>query len=178
MTLSYQHHPPGFQPPPKAPRLRAWDGSSPYHKNRPLRGPRGGDVLGLLKRRITFRNVPRLEGVVVHTFIKEALDDSGPLHVASMALQAITGAKVVPHTAKHNEVRWGLRAGKYVSLTVDLKGEGMYHFLSTLVDVVMPRIRDYRGVKGSSGDDNGNISLGLAPEHVALFPEVEVNYDA
>ena len=178
MTLSYQHFPPGFTPPKKAPRLRQWDDSSPYHKNRPLRGPRGGDVLSLLRKRITFRNIPQLKGIIVHTFVKEALDDSAALHVASMALQAITNAKVTAHPAKHNEVRWGLRAGKFASVTSELRGEDMYHFLGRLVDVVMPRIRDYKGAKGSSGDDNGNISLGLSPEQVALFPEIEVNYDA
>lgn len=135
-------------------------------------------MLNLLKRRITFRNVPRLTGVVIHTFQKDALDDSGALHVASMALQAISNVKVIPHQTKTNEVRWGLRAGKYASLTAELRGEDMYHFVGRLVDVVMPRIREWKGVKGSSGDDNGNISFGLGGDVVAMFPEIEVNYDA
>ena len=54
----------------------------------------------------------------------------------------------------------------------------MYHFLSKLVDVVMPKIKDYKGIKGSSGDSSGCIGLGLTEEQVALFPEIEVNYDA
>jgi len=62
-------------------------------------------------------------------------------------------------------------------MTVDLKGEDMYHFLGKCVDVVLPKIKDWRGVKGSSGDSSGNISFGLTNEAVALFPEVEVNYD-
>lgn len=53
LTLCYVHNPPGFKPPPRPERLRKWDDSSPYHKNRPLRGPRGGDVLRLLRKPIT-----------------------------------------------------------------------------------------------------------------------------
>ena len=54
----------------------------------------------------------------------------------------------------------------------------MYHFVSKVVDVVMPRIKDFRGMKGSSGDSSGNLAFGLKEEEVALFPEVEVNYDS
>jgi hypothetical protein len=56
--MCYQHVPPGFRPLDKGPRLRPWVGDSPYFKNRPLRGPRGGDVLRLLRKPITFRNIP------------------------------------------------------------------------------------------------------------------------
>ncbi|KAH0023793.1 DUF803-domain-containing protein, partial [Aureobasidium melanogenum] len=76
MTLAYTHFPPGYKAPPKAARLRAWEGASPYYKNRPLRGPRGSDVLRLLRKPITFRNVPKLEKITVHTMVKGALDDS------------------------------------------------------------------------------------------------------
>jgi len=95
-----------------------------------------------------------------------------------MVIQAITGQRCTAHAARSNVQNWGLRAGKYVAVSVDLRGEEMYHFLGKLIDVVMPRIRDWRGVKGSSGDDNGNISFGFKPDVVALFPEVEVNYDS
>lgn len=53
----------------------------------------------------------------------------------------------------------------------------MYHFVGKLIDVVMPKIKDWKGVKGTSGDSSGNITFGLEPENVALFPEIEVNYD-
>lgn len=135
-------------------------------------------MLNLLRKRITFRNVPRPTGVTVHAFVKAATEDSSHLHVASMVLQSITGARCTAHTARHNVQNWGLRAGKYVAVSVELKGEAMYDFLGKLVDVVMPRIRDWRGVKGTSGDDNGNLGFGFRPETVALFPEVEVNYDS
>lgn len=177
MTLAYEHFPPGFEAPKKGERLRSWAGDSPYYKNRPLRGPRGGDVLRLLRKPITFRNVPRLEGISVHSFVKGAIEDSAHLHVASMILQAITNVRAEAHMVKKSVAGFGIRAGQHLSVTCDLEGEDMYHFLSKLVDVVMPKIKDWRGVKGSSGDSSGNIAVGLAGEEVALFPEVEVNYD-
>lgn len=178
LTLSYMHMPPGFKPPAKAPRLRIWDDSSPYHKNRPARPPRGSDVLRLLRKPITFRNVPALERVTVHTMVKKAMDDSAHLHVAGMVLQAMTNVRATAHRVKRANQRFGVRAGKWASVTADLKGEDMYHFLGKLIDVVLPRVKDWKGVKGSSGDSSGNISLGLEREAVTAFPEVEVNYDS
>ncbi|KAK4501925.1 hypothetical protein PRZ48_007735 [Zasmidium cellare] len=177
MTLTYQHYPPGFERPQKGERLREWVGDSPYFKNRPRRGPRGYDVLPLLRKPITFRNVPKLERVTVHTMLKGAADDSAYLHVAGMVVQNITNVRVQTHAVRKSVASFGLRAGKHVSVTSELYGENMYHFLSKVIDVVMPKIKDYKGVKGSSGDSSGHISFGFKPEEVALFPEVEVNYD-
>ncbi|KAH0537376.1 hypothetical protein FGG08_005818 [Glutinoglossum americanum] len=177
LTLAYSHLPPGFVPPPKAPRLRTWDDSSPYHKNRPARGPRGGDVLRLLKRPTNFHNITKLEKVTIHTMVKGAMEDSAHLHVAGMVVQAITSIRATSCKAKESVAGFGLRGGKYTSVKAEIVGESMYHFLSRLVDVVLPRIKDWKGAKGSSGDSSGNISFGLTPEAVGLFPEVEVNYD-
>ncbi|TKA51332.1 hypothetical protein B0A55_12473 [Friedmanniomyces simplex] len=175
--MAYAHYPPGFSPPQKGERLRSWVGDSPYFKNRPRRGPRGGDTLRLLRKRVTFRNLPRLERVTLHTMSSDAIDNPGALHVAGMVLQAITSVRAEAHKVTKSLAPFGLRAGMYLSLTCELRGEDMYHFLSKLVDVVMPKIKDWPGVKGSSGDSSGNIGLGLNPADVALFPEVEVNYD-
>ncbi|KAI9677454.1 MAG: hypothetical protein M1817_006408 [Caeruleum heppii] len=177
LTLTYAHRPPGTVTPPKSPRLRTWDDSSPYHAGRPLRGPRGGSVLRLLRRPITFRNIPRLEKVTVHTMVSDALRDSGHLHAAGLIVQSITGRRVTSCKSKHNVLQWGLRSDKYVSVKAEIRGEDMYHFLSRCIDVVLPRIKDWKGVKGSSGDGSGNITFGLTRDAVAQFPEVEVNYD-
>lgn len=177
MTMAYQHFPPGYEAPPKGERLRSWIGDSPYYKNRPARGPRGAPVLSLLRKPVTFSNIPKLERVTVHTFVKGAIDDSAHLHVAGMVLQAITNVRADAHTAKKSVAGFGVRAGQHLSVTCDLWGEDMYHFLSKVVDVVMPKIKDWRGVKGSTGDNSGNLSFGFTNEDVALFPEVEVNYD-
>ncbi|KAF2430362.1 ribosomal protein L5 [Tothia fuscella] len=178
MTLSYSHVIPGTPQPAAGQRLRTWDGDSPYFANRPLRAPKGGHVLRPLHKRITFRNVPRLEKITVHSMSTEAgSGDSAYLHVTGMVIQAITNVRVKTHEARTTVQQWGLKKGKYSSVTAEMKGEDMYHFLSKCVDLVMPRIKDWKGVKGSSGDETGNISFGLDPDVVALFPEIEVNYD-
>ncbi|MCJ1224068.1 hypothetical protein MMC12_000711 [Toensbergia leucococca] len=178
LTLSYTHHPPGTLPGPSPPRLRSWDDSSPYHKNRPLRGPRGAPVLPLLRRPITFRNVPSLSGVTVHSFVRDAGSDSAYLHVAGMVLQAITNVRCTVYHAKQSIANFNLREGKAMAVKCELKGEDSYHFLSKLVEVVMPKIKDYKGVSGGSGDGSGNLALGFGREVVGTFPEIEVNYDA
>ncbi|KAL1972083.1 hypothetical protein VTN31DRAFT_7302 [Thermomyces dupontii] len=179
MTLCYVHYPPGFKPPPKGQRLRSWDDSSPYHKNRPLRGPRGGDVLRLIRKPITFRNIPAMERITVHSYIKQAATEGSHwLHVAGMAIQAITNVRVQTYKSKTGVAPWGISPGKNtVAVKVELTGENMHHFLSKLVEIVLPKIKEWKGIPGTSGDSSGNITFGLKPEEVALFPEIEVNYD-
>ncbi|KAH8633802.1 hypothetical protein IG631_12437 [Alternaria alternata] len=110
--------------------------------------------------------------------VPEAQENSGNLHVAGMILQAISNVRATSHKAKHNVVGWGLRAGRYVSVTAKMEREDAEHFLAKLIDVVLPRIKEWKGVPGSSGDGHGNMSFGLTPDQLALFPEIEVNYDA
>ena len=178
--MTYIHNPPGFKPPPKTARLRSWDDTSPYHKNRPLRGPRGGDVLRLLRKPITFRNIPALKKVTVHSYVKEAASSgSAYIHVAGMILQAITNVRATSHKARHSESKWGLIKGKTtVSVTAEMTGENMYHFLSKLINVVLPRIKDWNGIRATTGDSSGNLTFGLEPDVVGAFPEIEVNYDS
>ncbi|KAL1968986.1 hypothetical protein VTN77DRAFT_820 [Rasamsonia byssochlamydoides] len=179
LTLCYVHRPPGFEEPPRPPRLRPWDGSSPYHKNRPLRGPRGGDVLRLLRKPITFRNIPKLERITIHSYVKQAATEGSHwLHVAGMAVQAISNVRVQTFKSKSSVAPWGIAPGRdTVAVKAELRGEDMLHFVGKLVDVVMPKIKEWKGIKGSSGDSSGNITFGLDPEAVAMFPEIEVNYD-
>ncbi|KAI5285671.1 hypothetical protein KEM52_002338 [Ascosphaera acerosa] len=95
-----------------------------------------------------------------------------------MALQAITNVRVATHASKSNVPSWGVVKGKtHVGASAELRGEDMFHFFGKLVDVVLPRIKDWPGVKASSGDGSGNITFGLEPKMVALFPEIEANYD-
>ncbi|KAI1622893.1 50S ribosomal protein L5 [Exophiala viscosa] len=178
MTLVYQHKPPGYKSLEKGPRLRPWVGDSPYFANRQLRGPRGGDVLRLLRKPVTFRNIPMVERVTVHAYVKEALKHgSAPLHVAGMVLQSITNHRVTVHRARTNEATWNLIKGKPCSMTVDLKGEEMYHFLGKLVNLVLPRIKDWNGVRATTGDGSGNLAMGFNSEVVASFPEIETSFD-
>jgi large subunit ribosomal protein L5 len=179
LALTYQHTPPGYRAPKNEQRLREWTGDSPYYKNRPLRPPRGkGAVLRLLQEPRTFRNIPKITKVVLHSMVPEAQENSANLHVAGMILQAITNVRAETHKARHNVVGWGLREGRYISVTSTMEREDAYHFLAKLIDVVLPRIKEWKGVPGSSGDGHGNMSFGLTPDQLALFPEIEVNYDA
>jgi len=177
MTLTYSHKPPGTLTPPKAPRLRTWDDSSPYHKGRPKRGPRGGDVLRLIEKDINWLNIPKIEEVTVHTMVKGALEDSAHLHVAGLMLQAVTGVRPQAHKAKHSVSQFGIREGQFVSLTCTLRGEEAWAFVDKCINLVFPRMKDWPGVKGTSGDSSGNIAWGFDREAAILFPEVEVNYD-
>lgn len=121
-----------------------------------------------------------VERITVHSFVNQVIKHgSGPLHVAGMVLQAITNVRVETHKSRTNVTEWGMVAGKQtVAATASLKGEDMYHFLGKLVKVVLPRIKDWRGVHATTGDGSGNLTFGLEPEVVGGFPEVEVNFDA
>lgn len=114
----------------------------------------------------------------MHSFLEEAGLDAARVQVAGMIMQAITNVRATVFRAKHSIVNFNLRKGNPCSVGVELRGEDMYDFLAKVVEVVMPRIKDYRGVSGKSGDSSGNIAWGFGPDTVGTFPEVEVNYDA
>jgi len=178
MTMAYVHKPPGTVTAPKADRLRTWDESSPYHKGRPKRGPRGpGDVLRLVEKNINWRTIPKIEEVTVHTMVKGAIEDSAHLHIAGIMLQAVSGVRPVVHSARKSEGRFGLREGTPISVSCTLRGDQAYDFVDRCINLVFPRIKDWPGVKGTSGDSSGNISWGVTREAAVLFPEVEINYD-
>lgn len=176
LALLFQHHPRAT--PSKQQQPRAWGDSSPYHRNRPMRAPRGGLKVQPAPQMVTFRNVPRLQRIVVHTMVKEAIGNEGALLAARMAVERITGSKPVLVRARKGVAPWGLRVGAPIATKVGLQGPQMYHFLSTLVEVVMPRIKDFDGISGAAGDGNGNMSFGFPPQAMAAFPQIEVNYDS
>lgn len=131
-----------------------------------------------MRRPITFRNVPTLEKITVHSFVKGASSNSALLHVASMAVQAITNVRCTIYRAKESITNFDLRAGKATAVGCELRGEDMWCFLAKVVDIVMPRIKDFRGVSGGSGDNSGNLAFGFNPDIVGRFPEIEINYDS
>ncbi|MCJ1388329.1 hypothetical protein MMC18_001175 [Xylographa bjoerkii] len=182
MTLQYTHIPPGTPRLPAPQRLRTWDSTSPYYAGRPLRKPRGSMHLPLLAVPITYRTVPTVSRITVAAIVREAADDSAYLHVAGMVLQAMTGRRAGVHIAKKSQVvgraSFTQREGKPIAVSVSVEGEAMWHLLGTLVELVGPGIKEWRGLRGSSGDGAGNLGLGLSPDVVGAWPEVEVNYDA
>ena len=178
MTLAYSHKPPGYVEPLKADRLRTWDDSSPYHKGRPKRGPRGpGSELPIVEKDIDWQNIPKIQEVTVHTMVKGAIEDSAYLHTAGILLQAITGIRPTVHEAKHSVANFGIRKGKAIALSCNLRGDGAYEFVDKCINLVLPKIKDFPGIKGSTGDSSGNIGFGFDKEGTILFPEVSINYD-
>ncbi len=113
----------------------------------------------------------------MHSFVREAGKDPAALQVAGMALQAITNVRCTVYRAKRSIASFNLREGRPMAVKSELRGEDMWCFLSKLVDVVMPRIKEYKGVSGRSGDGNGNLAFGFPADVVGMFPEIEVNYD-
>jgi large subunit ribosomal protein L5 len=122
--------------------------------------------------------LPTLEKITVHTFVRSAGTNSAYLHVAGMVLQAITNVRCQVHSAKRSIAEFNLRKGKAMAVSCELTGEDAWHFLSKVVELVMPRIKDFSGVSGGSGDGSGNLAWGFGKEVVGMFPEVEVNYDS
>lgn len=149
MALTYVHKPPGTITAPKADRLRTWDDSSPYHKGRPKRGPRGpGEVLRVQEQDISWRNIPKIDRVTVHTMVKGATEDSAHLHCAGIMIQAVTGVRPTVHRAKHSVQQFGIRAQMPISLTATLRGDQAYDFVDKCINLVFPKIKDWPGVKG------------------------------
>jgi large subunit ribosomal protein L5 len=113
---------------------------------------------------------PRLDKVVVNMGLGEAKDNVKVLDHATADLQAITGQKPVVTKAKKSIANFKIRAGMPIGLKVTLRGARMYEFVDRLVNVALPRVRDFKGVSPKSFDGRGNYALGLKEQ--VIFPEV------
>ena len=118
--------------------------------------------------------VPKLEKIVVNMGVGEAGREAKKIEGAVADLTAITGQKPVVTKAKKSIANFKLREGMTVGCKVTLRGDRMYEFLDRLVNIALPRVRDFHGVPQESFDGNGNYSLGLKEQIV--FPEID--YDA
>ncbi|KAJ8099775.1 ribosomal protein L5 domain-containing protein [Lipomyces tetrasporus] len=157
-------------------KRQEWDGSSPYHINRPRRSPAGSAVETPDIKPRMFNNVPGLNAIWVHTFVRDAVKVNQERTLPTMVLmQQITGKKPRPVYSKSTVMSWRLRKNMMVGAKVKIEGPDMYQFFATLVEIVLPRIKDFKGIENTSGDMFGNISFGLEPADVKLFPEVEGN---
>jgi large subunit ribosomal protein L5 len=128
---------------------------------------------GELKNELGLRNIheaPRLEKIVVSAGVGKAKDEKRLLEVAANTLAKITGQKPVETTAKKSIASFKLREGNKIGLKVTLRGDRMYEFADRLINIVLPRLRDFHGVSTSSFDKQGSYSLGLVDQSV--FPEL------
>jgi large subunit ribosomal protein L5 len=115
--------------------------------------------------------VPKLDKIVLNIGLGEALDNPKALEAASADLQAITGQKPVITKARVSVANFKLREGRSIGSKVTLRGERMWSFLDRLVNVVLPRVRDFRGISRDAFDGRGNYTLGLREQ--LIFPEIE-----
>lgn len=114
--------------------------------------------------------VPRIEKIVLNIGLGKAKDDKKILEVASNTLTKITGQKPIETVAKNSIAGFKLREGNKIGLKVTLRDVRMYEFLDRLINVVLPRLRDFHGVSLKAFDKSGNYSLGLTDQSV--FPEL------
>ncbi len=115
--------------------------------------------------------VPRIQKVVVNIGVGEALDNAKSLEAALGDMTAITGQKPVITKARKSIANFKLREGRAIGIKVTLRGERMWSFLDRLMNVALPRVRDFRGVSGDAFDGRGNYTLGFREQLV--FPEIE-----
>jgi large subunit ribosomal protein L5 len=114
--------------------------------------------------------VPRIEKVVVNIGVGEALDNPKALEGAVSDLTLITGQKPVILVAKKAISNFKLREGRQIGVKVTLRGEKMWAFLDRLINIALPRVRDFRGISADSFDGRGNYTLGIREQ--LIFPEI------
>ena len=132
------------------------------------------ETVGGLQTTLGIKNpmdVPRLEKIVVNMGVKDALSDSKNVEKASLILAQITGQKPKVTTAKKAISGFKLRAGDRIGLMVTFRGKRMYDFFEKLASIVMPRLKDFHGVKKESFDGCGNYTLGFT--EITVFPEID-----
>jgi len=127
-----------------------------------------------LMEKFKYKNVmeiPKLEKIVVNMGVGDAKENAKILNVAADELSIITGQKPVITIAKKSVANFKLREGMPIGTKVDLRGEMMYEFFDRLVNIALPRVRDFRGLKASAFDGRGNYSMGVKEQ--LIFPEIE-----
>ena len=127
-----------------------------------------------LQKELAIKNkhgVPRLKKIVVNMGIKDAIADKKNIEVAAEVLAQITGQKPKVTKARKSIATFKLREGDKIGVMVTLRGKRMYDFYEKLVSIVLPRLRDFRGVSIKSFDGRGNYSLGFSESIV--FPEID-----
>jgi len=117
--------------------------------------------------------VPKLEKIVINMGVGEAAQDAKKIEGAIADLTALSGQKPVVTRAKTSIASFKLRENQVVGCKVTLRKDRMYEFLDRLVNIALPRVRDFRGVSGKSFDGRGNYAMGLKEQ--LIFPEI--NYD-
>jgi len=132
------------------------------------------EIVPALMKEFGFTNpmqVPKLAKIIVNTTTKEAVNNPKVLDAAQAEIMRITGQKPVITRARKSIATYKLRGNMPIGVMVTLRGPKMYDFYSKLVNVALPRVRDFKGVSGKAFDGRGNYSLGLQEQ--IIFPEID-----
>jgi len=132
------------------------------------------EVVPALQQRFEYKNineVPKLEKIVINMGLGDCKDNAKALEVAVTELATIAGQKPVVTKAKKSIANFKVREGMNVGAKVTLRSERMYEFADKLMNIVLPRVRDFRGVSDKSFDGRGNYALGVKEQ--LIFPEIE-----
>jgi len=132
------------------------------------------EIVPALAKAFQFTNlmqVPRIEKVVLNIGLGEAMDNAKALEAAVSDLTQITGQKPILTKARMSIANFKLREGRIIGTKVTLRGERMWSFLDRLLNIALPRVRDFRGVSPDAFDGRGNYTLGLREQ--LIFPEIE-----
>ena len=132
------------------------------------------EAVPALRKAFNYKNmmqVPRIEKVVVNIGVGEALENKKALEFAVADLATITGQRPIQNKARRSVANFKLRAGSIIGTKVTMRGPRMWAFLDRLLNVALPRVRDFRGVSPDAFDGRGNYTLGLKDQLV--FPEIE-----
>ena len=132
------------------------------------------NVVEALSKKFGYKNVmevPKLDKIVINMGVGEAKENAKTLDAAMADLELITGQKPVATKAKKSVANFKLREGMAIGCKVTLRGEKMYEFMDRLINLALPRVRDFRGVNPNAFDGRGNYSLGIKEQ--IIFPEIE-----
>ncbi len=132
------------------------------------------EIRAKLKEQFGYQNdmqIPRVEKIVLNMGLGEGVGDRKKVQAAIADLELIAGQKALPTKAKKSIAGFKLRDGMVIGAKVTLRRDRMYEFMDRLVNIALPRVRDFRGVNGKSFDGNGNYAMGLK-EHI-VFPEID-----
>ena len=132
------------------------------------------EIVDALTKKFGYTNkmqVPKLDKIVLNMGIGEAKENVKILENAAKDMETITGQKPIITKAKNSIANFKIREGMPIGCKVTLRGEKMYEFLDRLVNLALPRVRDFRGVNPNSFDGRGNYALGLKEQYI--FPEIE-----
>lgn len=131
------------------------------------------EIAAQLQKELKLENanqVPKMEKIVINVGLGRAKDDKKLMEVATNTLRKITGQQPIETTARMSIASFKLREGNKIGLKVTLRGQRMYEFADRLINIVLPRLRDFHGVSEKAFDKQGNYSLGITEQSV--FPEL------